>query len=214
MAAAKKRGMNMTKVRPHTLILAALLDPSESSYRLDLRQSEQEKILPGVVRGLLDRDGFISSGMALGFAKVPIIGGREYPTAAEIAFFPDKNLFPEPAGAGHALSVQQALRSIHLGTHSLNTNEGIRIDKNPNFPFMTVQQTQASAGTENMLTGLEVKDLGADVRFAGGDENEVIIHTKCDDKTLIGGPAEYNIYILAFLVGAISKGATTKTYTR
>jgi len=31
MMAAKKRGMDMSKVRPHTLILAAKLDPSESS---------------------------------------------------------------------------------------------------------------------------------------------------------------------------------------
>lgn len=212
MSAAKKRGMDIRKVRPHTLILAAKLDPSESEYRLDLRQSAQEKVLPGVVRGLLDRDGFIASGMALGFAKVPVIGGKEYPTASEVVFHPDTNVFPEPAGADHALSVAQALRSVHLGTHSLNTNEGIRIDKNPNFPFMTVQETQGSAATANMLTGLEVKDLGAEVRFAGGDENEVIIHTKCDDKTLIGGTANYNIYVLAFLIGAISKGATTKTY--
>jgi len=145
---------------------------------------------------------------------VPIIGGKEYPTASQIVFHPDPNIFPEPAGAGHALSVEQALRSIHLGTHTLQTNEGIRIDKNPNFPFMTIQETQGSGTTQNMLTGLEVKDLGADVRFAGGDENEVIIHTKCDDKTLIGGTDDYNVYVLAFLIGAISKGATTKTYTR
>lgn len=212
VSAAARRGM--INVRPHTLILAAQLSSSESEYRFDLRQSAQEKVLPGVVRGLLDRDGFLASAMALGFAKVPVIGGKEYPTASQIVFHPDSNMFPEPAGADHALSVEQALRSIYLGTHSLKTNEGIRIDKNPNFGFMTVQQTQESNVTANMLNGQEVKDLGADVRFAGGDENEVIINTKCDDKTLIGGTDAYNIYALVFLVGAISKGATTKVYTR
>jgi hypothetical protein len=213
MAAANERGMDMTKVRPHTLILAAQLTASESNYAFDLRQSAQENILPGVVRGLLDRDGFLASGMAIGLIKVPVIGGKEYPTSGTVSFFPDKNLFAEPAGvAPNVLAEAQALESIYFGDHTLKTNEGIRLDKNPNFLFRHVHQTQASATTAGMLTGEEFKDIGADVRFAGGDENEVRISIKCDDKTLIGGPAASNNYLLVFLIGAVSKGATTKRY--
>lgn len=213
MAAAAARGMDMSKVRPHTLILAAQLLANESNYAFDLRQSAQENILPGVVRGLLDRDGFIASAMAIGLMTVPVIGGKEYPTAGTVTFFPDPNVFAAPAaGAPNVLTEAQALESIYFGDHTLKTNEGIRLDKNPNFLFRHVQQTQGSAATTNMLTGAEFKDIGADVRFAGGDENEVRISTKCDDKTLIGGPADRNNYLLVFLLGAVAKGATTKRY--
>jgi hypothetical protein len=151
--------------------------------------------------------------MAIGLIKVPVIGGKEYPTSGTVSFFPDKNLFAEPAGvAPNVLAEAQALESIYFGDHTLKTNEGIRLDKNPNFLFRHVHQTQASATTAGMLTGEEFKDIGADVRFAGGDENEVRISIKCDDKTLIGGPAASNNYLLVFLIGAVSKGATTKRY--
>lgn len=212
MSAAVKRGMDMSKVRPHTLILAAPLSDQESKYEFDLRHKSQENILPGVVRGLLDRDGFIASAMGLAVISVPVIGGKEYPTAGVISFFPDPQIFDAPAAAPGVLSEVQALESIYFGDHTLKTNEGIRLDKNPNFLFRTVHQTQTSGSTVNMLTGDEFKDIGADVRFAGGDENLVTVGLKCDDKTLIGGPAERNNYLLVFLLGAVSKGGTTKAY--
>lgn len=212
MQAAVRKNMDMNKVRPHTLILAAKLDASESTYAFDLRQNAQETILPGVVRGLLDRDGFIASAMGLALFTAPVLGGKEYPTSGQMLFFPDPNVFDADAAAPGVLSEAQALESIYLGDHTLKTNEGIRLDKNPNFLFRTVHQTQGSGSTTNMLTGAEYKDIGADVRFAGGDENEVSVSIKCDDKTLIGGPAARNNYLIVFLLGAIVKGGTTKAY--
>lgn len=212
MGAASRLGLDPTKARPHILMLVAKLIASEGKYNISLRQEDQKRIAPGVVRGLLDRDSFIASAMALGILPVPVINGKEYFTAAAPVFFPDRNVFGEAAGAGHDLSEAQALESLYLGDHTLKTNEGIRIDKNPNIHFRTVQQTQGSATTANMFTGHEFKDIGADVRFGGGDENEIIISSQCDDKTLIGGPAARNNYILIMLQGAIIKGGTSKAY--
>lgn len=212
MAAANKSGLPVTKVRPHTLILGAKLDPTESSYDLDLRDEKQSSILPGVTRGLVDRDGFIASAMGLALYSVPVIGGTEYPTNGQLAFFPDANIFAAAAAAPGVLSETQQLESIYMGDHTLKTNEGIRLEKNPNYLFRTAHQTQTSGTTSNMLTGIEYKDLGADVRFGGGDDNLITISHKCLDKTLIGGPAERNNYILVFLLGVVFKGGTTKAY--
>lgn len=212
MSAAVKMGLDVTKARPHTLMLVAKLDNSESKYNISLRDDIQSRLAPGVARGLLDRDAFVASDMAIGILPVPVIGGKEYFTAAAPVFHPDVNIFDEVAGATHALSEKQALEAIYLGDHTLKTNEGIRIDKNPNIHFRTVEQTQQSASTANMMTGLYMKDIGSDVRFGGGDENEIIIGVKCDDKTLIGGTADRSNYIIILLYGAIVKGGTTKTY--
>lgn len=212
MAAAVRGGITKTKVRPHTLILGAKLDSAESAYDLDLRDEKQAFVLPGVTRGLIDRDGFIAASMGLALYSVPVIGGKEYPTNGQLAFFPDANIFDADVVAPGVLTEAQQLESIYMGDHTLQTNEGIRLEKNPNFLFRTVQQTQASANTANMLTGAEYKDLGADVRFGGGDDNFIRIAHKSADKSLIEGPATRNNYILVFLLGVVVKGGTTKAY--
>jgi hypothetical protein len=212
MAAATRNGLTKTKVRPHTLILGARLDPAESAYDLDLRDEKQALVLPGVTRGLIDRDGFIASAMGLALYSVPFIGDKEYTTNGQLTFFPDANIFSAPAAAPGVLTEAQQLESIYMGDHTLQTNEGIRMEKNPNILFRTAQQTQASAATSNMLTGIEYKDLGADVRFGGGDDNLIRIIHKSMDKSLIGGPADRNNYILVFLLGVVLKGGTTKAY--
>lgn len=212
MAAATRAGMPKTKVRPHTLILGAKLNGAESAYDLDLRDEKQAFILPGVTRGLIDRDGYIASAMGLALYSVPVIGGKEYTTNGELAFFADGNIFDAPVTAPGVLTEKQQLASIYMGDHTLQTNEGIRLEKSPNYLFRTVQQTQASGTTSNMLTGIEYKDLGADVRFGGGDDNLIRISHKSIDKSLIGGPAERNNYILVFLLGVVLKGGTTKAY--
>lgn len=209
--AAQKLGQDTSKARPHELVLLAALSTSENTYNLELSQDLQPATVAAIANGLLDRDAFMASEMALGILQVPVISSVEYPSAGKLAYFPDPNVWSTAAGTA-ILSESQALESVYFGTHSLQTNEGLRIEKNPNMFFRTVQQTQGSATTQNMQTGLEMKDIGAVVRFAGGDENKIIIRINCADKTHLNGPAGWNNYLYCRLGGAIIKGSTTKTY--
>lgn len=211
--AAQKMGLAASKVRPSELILFAGLNSNENRYEFSLEHGEAQKVLK-LAKGLLDRDAFVAVGMAIGVLPVPVINSREYPTAAAPVYWEDSGVFTEPAGAGHDLSESQALASIFWGYHTIQTNEGVRIDRASNIHFRTVQETQGSASTDNMQTGLEVKSIGAAVRFGGGDENRIIIDIASLDKTLIGGPAARNNYLMIRLTGGVIKGSSTKLYTR
>lgn len=210
--AAKKQGLPKEKARPQELLLFAKLDASENQYRLSLKHDDQIKIAPGIARGLLDRDGYMATMMALGVIKVPVIATVEYFAAAIPSFWEDPALFPTVATT--TLSESQALASIWWGTHTLQTNQDVRIDKSPNRHFRTVHQTQTSANTANMQLGIEMKEIGAAVRFGGGDDNEIIITLDCKDKTDIVGAATHNNYLMVVLDGAVIKGSTTKFYTK
>lgn len=209
--AAKRMGLDATNARPHQLLLWAKLSTSENQYRIPLKDEDQRAVAPGVGRGILDRDGFMAVSMALGIVPVPVLGGKPYFTAAAPVWFPDPNVFNTAAGSA-TLSEAQALESVYWGSHTLKTNTGVRLDKNPNLVFRTVQQTQASAATQGMQNGVEFKQIGAIVRFSGGDENEIIIDINCLDKTHIAGTADRANYLLLVLDGAIIKGSTSKAY--
>lgn len=216
MRQAKSLGLKGTKARPHMLILAERLKADTDNYSLSLEHSIQSKIV-SFAEGLRDRNGFLAVAHALGIAKVPVFGNVEYPEAAQIVFNPDAQLFPTAATA--TLSEVQQLRSLHLGRHSIITNEDIRIDRNPNYGLLTRQTTQGSATTENEQDGSQFKMIGATVRFAGGDQNSIDFHVPCKDKTLIGGVVDgsgngHANYLVYFLPGAILKGGTTKVYTK
>jgi len=208
--AAAKLGLDVTKARPHELLLVAQLTTSDNQYNLKLKHEEQVSIL-NIAEGLLDRDSFIAVGMAIGILPV-FVSTNEFPSAAGPVFWPDPNVFDTAASV--TLSEAQALESIYWGRHTLITNEGVRIQKRLNMSFRTVQQTQGSASTANMQTDCEIKEIGAPVRFGGGDQNEIQIDIKCDDKSEIDGPAGRNNYLAVMLYGAIIKGSTTKVYTR
>lgn len=210
--AAEKSGLPGTKARPHQLHLLAKLDPSENQYRIPLKAEAQSALSPEIGRGLLDRDSFIAIGYAMGIIPVPVIGGVPIFTAAAPVFWPDPNVFDTAAPDANSLSENQTMESIYWGDHSLKTNEGVRIDKNPNMIFRTVQETQASGSTQNMMTGLHIQEIGAAVRFSGGDENEIIVNIKCPQKALIAGTATRQNYLLFILEGSIIKGATNKAY--
>ena len=208
--AALKMGLRKENVRPHELILAAKLTTADNDYTISLEDNKQKAILSWA-EGLKDRDAFIAIGMAMGVLPVKKVSGTEYPTASLPVYHPDPNVFAEAAGSA-TLSEAEAVTSLWVGRHTLKTNEGNRIDKQPNLHFLTIQETQASASTANMVTGMELKEIGAAVRFGGGDLNEIIIHLNCPDKTHIAGTAARQNYILIRLCGAVIKGGTNKTY--
>lgn len=209
-SAARKMGLAKSKARPHELILALPIKADEDTYTFSLHRESVEKILPQITKGLEDRSAFIAVGAAVGILPVPVIGGKEYPTAAAIEYHPDVNVFSQAATT--TLTEKQALESIYYGRMNLKTNEGVRLDKMPMLHFRTVPQTQATATTANQFSGAEVKALGAAVRFGGGDDNEVIISIKCADKTDMVGNASRKNYLIVRLVGTIIKGSTTKSY--
>lgn len=211
--AAEKNGMGSAEARPHQLQLFAELSSSENQYRIPLNAEYHNRIAPGIGRGLLDRDAFLASAIGLAIVPVKVVNGTPYFTAVSPVFWPDPNVFDTPAGTA-VLSEAEALESIYWGDHSLKTNTGVRIDKNPNLALRTVQQTQASGSTANMQTGLEVQEIGAVIRFSGGDENEIIINVDCKDKTHIAGTADRKNFLMVVLDGAIIKGATSKAYLR
>lgn len=210
--AVKNMGLPTDKARPHELFLFAKLSTDEGQYTMKLNYEEQQRIL-NISEGLLDRDSFVAVGMSIGILPVPVIATVEYPSAAAPNFWPDPNVFDTAAG-GATLSEAQALESIYWGRHTLITNEGVRIQKRPNQSFRTVQETQGSASTANMQNDQEIKEIGAPVRYGGGDQNEIIIDIKCDDKTHLAGAAARQNYLMVGLYGAILKGSTTKVYTR
>lgn len=219
--AAAGMGLDPTKARPEELVLFAKLDPNYNQYSFSLSHDEAIKVLT-IANGLRDRDAFIAVGMALGIVGVKVASSVEYPSSAKVAYHPDPNIFS--AAATSVLTEYEALRSLYWGTHTIQTNEGNRIDRAPNLGFLTVQQTQesfqystdgtndSSHMTNNMNTGLEVKEIGAAVRFGGGDENRIIIDINCKDKSVIAGTATRANYVLIRLVGAIVKGSSTKQY--
>ncbi len=215
-ASAENMGISRDKVRPHELLLFSKLDSAQNRYEFSLKHEEARDVL-ATARGLLDRDAFVAVGMAIGIVPVPILNSVERPTAAAPVYWPDPYIFDEAAaGSGsNYLSEAQALESIFWGTHTLTTNEGNRIDRNPNTYFRTIQETQAASGTSNLQTGMEIKDIGAAVRFGGGDENRIVIDIASSDKTKIGGKSgERQNYLMVRLVGAIIKGSTTKQYLK
>lgn len=209
MQAAKNLGLDPKQARPHELMLFAKLSTSKDSYTLSLDQDAQQKVL-SIAEGLEDKDAFVAIAYAMGILSVPVISSTEYPGAAVPIYHADPNVLSTAATAD--LSEAQQVNHLYWGRHTLQTNEGIRINRATNLHFMTIQDTQASATTRNMNTGLELKEIGAAVRFAGGDRNSITIEFDCDDKSLMGGPATRNNYILFRLVGAIVKGGTSKTF--
>ncbi len=162
--AARRMNVDPKNARPGELLLFAKLDPAESEYRLSLSHDDASKILP-FAKGLKDRNGFAAAGMAIGILPAPIINATEYADAASILHHADAFVFDGAATAD--LTEAQALASLYTsGTHTLKTNQGIRIDNEPNVGFRRVQQTQGAATSENEFDGSEVKPFGALIRFA------------------------------------------------
>lgn len=209
MKAALDLKLDPKNTRPHDLYLFAQLTSSKDSYTLKLDNDSQKKVI-SIAEGLQDRDSFMAVAYSLGILRVPIYGGTEYPAAGRLVYFADPNVFSTAATV--TLSESEQVNHVYWGRHTLQTNEGIRINEARNLQFMTVQETQGSASTLNMLTGMELKEIGAVIRFAGGDNNQIITTFDCEDKSLIGGPATHNNYLFWRLCGAIIKGATNKSY--
>lgn len=212
MKQAQAQGLKKTEARPHSLILAAELSTTKELYKITLEDSIQSKVLD-LTSGLSEQDVYIAVAMGMGIAKVPVINGVEYTSAAQIAFWADPNLFDTPAGTA-ILSEAQALRSLHWGIHSIKTNQGVRIDEAPNFWFQRAHDTQHSASTANPVTGEELKELGAAIRFAGGDKNSITVNAPCLDKTHIAGGDNHKNYLMIFLEGAIVKGGTSRAFLK
>lgn len=211
MNQATEMGLKPTEARPHELILAAALTTSDNNYTLSLDHKAQQDVL-SITKGLEERDMFIAVAWALGIAKVPIINSTRHDNSAEIVYHPDAVVFPTAATVD--LSEAQALMSIYLGQHTVKTNQGVRIDGSPNLGFLTRQETQGAAATVNMTNGVELKEIGAALRFAGGDSNEITHKITCLDKTHIAGAATHANFIIMRLVGAVIKGGTSKAYLK
>lgn len=205
--AAGSLGLDVSKARPDELCLVAKLSSSDGSYTIKLNDQAQKDIL-SIAKGLLDRDAFIAVGMAIGIIPVEIIGGNNVFMPPK--FWPDKNVFTE---ATSGLIEHKALEGVYWGDHTITTNEGKRITSRKNMSFRTAQQTQHSATTDNIQNGLEIKELGAPIRFGGGDENEIQIRVHTTDKTNLPGNATRVNYLFIGLYGAIIKGASTKLTT-
>ncbi len=207
VSAANSLGLDISKARPDELCLVAPFSASEGSYIIKLNDAIQKDILP-FAKGLLDRDAFVAVGMSLGIIPVEIVSGNAVYMPPK--FWPDKNIFNE---ATSGLIEHKALEGLYWGDHTITTNEGKRITNRLNMTFRTVQDTQQSATTDNVQNGMEIKELGAPIRFGGGDENEIQIRVRATDKTNIAGNANRLNYLFIGLYGAIIKGASTKLTT-
>jgi len=208
--AARNKNLSSTKARPEILTLLAPLDVNDNGYTLSLKHESQQKIAK-LTKGLLDRDGFIATHMKVGVLPVKVVAGTLYFTAQHPLLWADPLVFDIAAGTA-VLSEAEAIESIPHGHFSINTNEEKRLEKYSLQDFRIVQQTQHSANTQNMQTGLEWVPLDAAYRFAGGDENELHFQFDCLDKTHWAGNADRKNFLWVGLKGSIIKGITTKAF--
>lgn len=202
---ARKLGLKKIKSQPDELILMMPLSPQESEYNILVDDKAQD--YPGA-KGLAYRNEFDAVGMAVGVVPVKVVNGELMWGATAPSYFADPAVFTEIAGTAN-LSESEAIQGIYWGDYSIQTNEGIRIDKQSLISFMHTQQTQTSATTKAMIDGSEVKSLGAVVTFSGGDDNYIRIKIQCKDKTHIAGNADHQNFLCVRLIGAETKGGTT-----
>ena len=107
----------------------------------------------------------------------------------------------------------------------MQTNEGLRIDRQPLRRFYTSNQTIAGTvlstdgtnpGTQvlvDQVFGNEYKSLGGIYQVMGGDDNYINIHINTADKTHLAGNAARKNYLMVKLIGAEGKGKVTSAYT-
>lgn len=202
----KRRNMKKIKSQPDEILLLAELNDEQSEYTLILDDKSQSDY--PISKALAYRNGFKAAGMAVGVLPVPIRDGKLMWGALPPAYFADERVFTEPAGTAR-LSESEAVQGVWFGHFTVQTNEGIRIDKQPLLSYMTTLQTQSSATAKSMFDGSEVKSLGGVITLSGGDDNYINIKVQCLDKTHIGGNADHKNFIIVRLIGAGLKGETT-----
>ena len=212
MSVAKRknagRGLPNIKSQPDELILIKEFTTSDSEYSLSVDDKAYVDFPIGVAKGLAYRNGFKAVGIAVGVLPVLLDGTTKQWGSLKPEFFPDAFIF-DGAGIAPALSEKQALNGLWMGHMTVQSNEGVRIDKHPLISFMHVPHTQSAAALQSMHTGAEVKSLGGVLEFSGGDDNFINIKINCIDKTLLVGTATRKNYLYVRLVGAASKGDTT-----
>lgn len=220
---AAANGQTIQKAQPSELILMAALSASEGEYILNFDHDTQQNVAP-ITRGIQFRNGFQAMAMAVGILPVKVASGVKYWGAQAPVFFPDPNIFSGAATA--VLTEAQALEGIYMGDWTLQTNEGVRIDRQPLISYRTVEEMQAStrvtgfSGTTSTFTtkpmqiGNEFKSLGGVYTIYGGDDNYIKIKIQCQDKTDLPGVATRSNYLYVRLLGTEVKGGTTAKLQR
>lgn len=208
---AKKLNLKTTDARPDELILMKELDPTTNQFLIDVADSSQKQIASGVTKGLVDRDAFLAHSMSFGILSAPIVGGKPIIEAGNVAYFGDKSIFDEAAGAS-GLSEAQQIDAFYMGNMTITTNTKNRLEEHPLIGFRRVFQTQGSANTTNMQDGSEMVDLGSLLRFGGGDRNFITINTSSPIRDLVAGNANHKNYLFLRFDGTIIKGATNKAF--
>ena len=200
------KGMPAIKAQPDELILIKELTAEDSEYTLSLDDGAYVGI--PVAKALAYRNGFQAVGMAVGVLPVLLDGATPLWGSLKPEYYANPTVFNEPIGTAK-LSEANAINGIWWGHFTVQSNEGVRIDKQSLLSWMHIQQTQGSATTQAMFDGSEVKSLGGVIQFSGGDDNFIKIRVQCADKTHLPGNAAHKNYAIVRLIGASLKGETT-----
>ena len=217
---AIRTGQTKLKAQPNILTLFALLTASDSEYTFNFDQNVQQGISP-LARGLEFRNSFQAIAMSLGVMSVKTVSAVPYWGAKPTLYWPDPNVFSTAAGA-FVLTEAEALEGIFNGDFSLQTNEGLRLDRHDTSIFRTVQQTQGSTQvtgfsgttstftTQNMQIGDEFKSLGGVFNIVGGDDNYIKVRINTKNKgNIVGDGSTRTNYLVVKLLGTEVKGNTT-----
>ncbi len=214
---AKAAGQDAKKAMPGELIFVVPLDAEESDYEIDLGTETGVTKIP-IEKRLTFRDNFAISGMSVGVLPVTVdSGGNALWGADHAIYWEDPGVFSVPVGAAK-LSESQCVAGVWNGHMTFQNNEETKIVRMPLRGFRTVQTTQQatitpySGGTAyktaNEHNGNELKSLGGIVKVAGGNENKILIHIECKDKTNLVGTSTRKNYLYVVLRGAFIKGGT------
>lgn len=206
---AKRQGMSPSAARSHSLVLLSKLKAGKDSYDFSVAAADQQAIARDFAIGLLDKDGFFMSRLALLLLSVPIIGGKEHFSAAAAVSFPDRVIFNGAAADANSLSEVQQLEPLYTGKLGLTTNNDIRLEDFFTRSFRTVHTTQGSATTANEQHGCEFVEFGTVFSMNGFEKNIFNLKIESNDKSQLGGTAARATYAMLVAEGAIVKNLTS-----
>lgn len=218
--AAGLGGQAAKKAMPSELIYVVELDENLSDYEIDLGTEQGTTRIP-IEKRLAFRDNFVISGAAVGVLSQTLdadgnpMWGTDFPQ-----FWEDPNVFTTAATGPAVVSESKAVAGVWNGHLTFQGNEEMKIVRMPLRGFRTILTTQRSTqvtgfsgttstfNTHNMQDGSELKSLGGIVKVGGGNENKLVIHIECKDKTHLEGTSTRKNYLFIVLRGAFIKGGT------
>jgi hypothetical protein len=201
---AVKAGLKITDVQQATLKVYALFDNTKNTLTFNL--SDSRPVLAGEVL-LSQNDAFVVKEVGTHLHQVEQPNGKLLPGNTLPLSYPDKTIF----GAIQA----RCLNAFYGGTFTIKSDSEVRLDRLPMTDFLHIPQTQASATTSPMQSGLPTICMDNGIEFSGKRANEVTIQLGESDyaniqNTVANGTRNYALVTLSGFI--IKNGSGSDEY--